>query len=139
MKKQSVKQPLKETLKRIGGRHLLKENKNLVFDYMEHLGPYLQQLRPSIKGWKFQVDRMAGSWEWYNPKFKDVSVFATWGWEGRHEIPLETSDGDAFKAVNCKLKVGNPEDEKEMKVNAKKYLDVMKKEFPKIQKKILEY
>ncbi len=138
MKKQSEKQPLRESLIKIGGRHLLKENKNLVFDYMEHLGPYLYQLRPNIKGWRFQVDRMAGSWEWTHSKFEDA-VYATWGWEGKHEIPIESSDGDDCGTVKLKLKVGNPEDEKEMKVNAKKYLDTMRKNLPKIQKKLLEY
>ena len=83
---------------------------------------------------------MSGSWEWYSSKFKDVSIFATWGWEGRHEIPLETSDGDAFKAV--KLKLTPPKDttdEKQLKKDAKKYIDTMKKEIPKIEKKLLEY
>ena len=132
-----MKKPLKEMLKKIGGGHLLTENK-MVFYYMEHLGPYIQQLRPNIGGWKFVVERMTGSWEWTNRKF-EPSVFATWGWEGKNEIPLETSDGDAFKAVKLKLKASEPEDENNLKRDAKKYLDVMKKEFPKIEKKILEY
>ena len=133
-----MKKPLKETLIKIGGGHLLKENKDLVFYYMEHLGPYIQQLRPNIRGWKFVVERMTGSWEWTNRKF-EPAVYATWGWEGRNEIPLETSDGDVFKAVKLKLKASEPEDEQNLKKDAKKYLDAMKKEFPKIQKKILEY
>ena len=121
MKKQSVKQPLRETLIKIGGGYLLKEqSRSMIMNYSDHLGAYLEQLRPNIRGWKFQVDNMAGSWEWYNRKFEDI-IYATWGWEGRHEIPLETSDGDAFKAAKCKLTVGDPENEKEMKVNAKKY------------------
>ena len=132
-----MKQPLKEMLKKIGGGHLLTENK-MVFYYMEHLGPYIQQLRPNIRGWKFVVERMTGSWEWTNRKF-EPAVYATWGWEGRNEIPLETSDGDVFKAVKLKLKASEPEDENNLKRDAKKYLDVMKKEFPKIEKKILEY
>ena len=139
MKKQSLKQPLRESLIKIGGGHLLKENKNLVFDYMEHLGAYIKLLSPNIRGWKFGIDRMAGSWEWYSSKFKDVSIFATWGWEGRHEIPLETSDGDVFKAVKLKLKASESEDEQNLKRDAIKYINAMKKEFPKIQKKILEY
>ena len=135
MKKQSVKQPLRESLIKIGGGHLLKENKSMVFDYMEHLGPYIKQLRPNIRGWKFSVERMTGSWEWTNRKF-EPSVFATWGWEGKNEIPLETSDGDAFKAVKLKLKASEPEDEQNLKRDAKKYIDTMKKEIPKIEKKL---
>ena len=129
-----MKQPLKEMLKKIGGGHLLTENK-MVFYYMEHLGPYIQQLRPNIRGWKFVVERMTGSWEWTNRKF-EPSVFATWGWEGKNEIPLETSDGDAFKAVKLKLKASEPEDEQNLKRDAKKYIDTMKKEIPKIEKKL---
>ena len=133
-----MKQPLKEMLKKIGGGHLLTENK-MVFYYMEHLGPYIQQLRPNIRGWKFVVERMTGSWEWTNRKF-EPAVYATWGWEGRNEIPLETSDGESFKAV--KLKLTPPKDttdEKQLKKDAKKYIDTMKKELPKIEKKLLEY
>ena len=81
---------------------------------------------------------MTGSWEWTNRKF-EPAVYATWGWEGRNEIPLETSDGDAFKAVKLKLKASEPEDEKNLKRDAKKYIDTMKKEIPKIEKKLLEY
>ena len=136
MKKQSIKQPLKETLMRIGGAHLLKEqSKGMIMNYSDHLGAYLEQLRPNIRGWKFGVERMTGSWEWTNRKF-EPSVFATWGWEGKNEIPLETSDGDAFKAVKLKLKASEPEDEQNLKRDAKKYIDTMKKEIPKIEKKL---
>jgi len=139
MKKQSIKQPLRESLIKIGGGHLLNENKDMIMYYSDALGKYIQQLRPNIRGWKFGVDHMAGSWEWINGKFRNVSVFATWGWEGKNEIPIETSDGDAFKAVKLKLKASEPEDDKNLKRDAKKYIDTMKKEFPKIQKKLLEY
>ena len=85
---------------------------------------------------------MTGSWYWENRKFEDI-IYATWGWEGRHEIPLETSEGDVFKAVKLKLAPKDEEtivsDQKSLKKDAKKYLDIMKKEFPKIQKKLLEY
>ena len=133
-----MKQPLKEMLKKIGGGHLLKEDKMVTY-YSDALGKYIKQLRPNIKGWKFSLDHMTGSWEWGSSKFEDV-LYATWGWEGKNEIPLETSDGDAFKAV--KLKLTPPKDatdEKQLKKDAKKYIDTMKKEIPKIEKKILEY
>ena len=138
MKKQSVKQPLRESLIKIGGGHLLKENKSMIMNYSDYLGAYLEQLRQNIRGWKLQVDNMAGSWEWYNRKFED-SIYATWGWEGKNEIPLETSDGESFKAAKLKLKASEPEDEQNLKRDAKKYIDTMKKEIPKIEKKILEY
>ena len=133
-----MKQPLRETLKRIGGGHLLNENKDMIMYYSDALGNYIKQLRPTIKGWKFSIDHMTGSWEWSNRKFEDV-VYATWGWEGKNEIPLETSDGESFKAVKLKFKASEPEDEKNLKRDAKKYIDTMKKEIPKIEKKILEY
>ena len=117
----------------------LLEGKKEIFKYKDTLEGYLKQLRPSIKGWKFAVDYMSGSREWYNNKFEDV-IYATWGWEGRNEIPVETSDGESFKAV--KLKLTPPKDttdEKQLKKDAKKYIDTMKKEFPKMEKKLLEY
>ena len=138
MKKQSLKQPLKETLMKIGGKHLLKEYNDDVATYSNELGNYIRLLNPNIRGWKFSIDHMAGSWEWYNSKFEDA-LYATWGWEGKNEIPLETSDGESFKATKLKLKVSEPEDEKNLKRDAKKYIDAMKKEFPKIEKKLLEY
>ena len=116
-------------------KKLINENRLMIMDYMEHLGPYIQQLRPNIRGWKFQVDNMAGSWEWYNNKF-DTTIYATWGWEGKNEIPLETSEGDAWKPAKLKLKASEPEDEKNLKRDAKKYLDIMKKELPEIADKI---
>ena len=133
-----MKQPLRETLKRIGGGHLLNENKDMIMYYSDALGNYIKQLRPTIKGWKFSIDHMTGSWEWSNRKFEDV-VYATWGWEGKNEIPLETSDGESFKATKLKLKVSEPEDDKNLKRDAKKYIETMKKEIPKIEKKLLEY
>ena len=47
-----------------------------------------------------------------------------------------TVDGDAFKAVKLKLKASEPEDEQNLKRDAKKYIDTMKKEIPKIEKKL---
>ena len=149
MKKQSSKQPLRESLIKIGGKHLLNEGKDEIFKYKDELEIYIQGLRPNIRGWKFGVDHMSGAWEWQSTRVKDVSIFATWGWEGREEIPLETSDGDSLPAVKLKLNpktvkkddydTMDPSDEKQLKKDSKKYLDKMKKEFPKIEKKLLEY
>ena len=44
-----MKKPLKEQLKKIGGGHLLIEDKK-VDDYSNELGNYLQMLRPKVKG-----------------------------------------------------------------------------------------
>ena len=134
-----MKQPLKEMLKKIGGGHLL-ENKAMVTYYSDALGNYIKQLRPTIRGWKFGIDRMTGSWEWENRKFENI-IYATWGWEGKNEIPIESSDGEVFKAAKLKLTPPKEDttDDKQLKKDAIKYINVMKKEFPKIQKKLLEY
>ena len=71
MKKQSLKQPLKETLMKIGGKHLLKEYNDDVATYSNELGAYIKILKPKIKGWSFDVERLSGAWEWYHPKFED--------------------------------------------------------------------
>ncbi len=118
---------------------LLFEYNDKVANYSDELGEYLAQLRPNVKGWKFSMQRMTGTWEWNHSKFEDA-VYATWGWEGKNEIPVESSDGDDCGTI--KLKLTPPKesgDEKQLKKDAKKYLDTMKKEFPKIQKKLLEY
>mgnify|MGYP003661598584 CR=1 FL=1 len=128
-------------------KYVLLEYNSKVSKYSDELGAYITQLRPNIRGWKFSIDRMTGSWEWENRKFEDV-VYATWGWEGKNEIPVESSDGIHFKTI--KIKLTPPKDTTDMTFNthqytiqlkkdAKKYIDTMKKEFPKIEKKLLEY
>ena len=119
-----MKQPLKEMLKAIGGGHLLTENQDIA-DYSHELGEYIHHLRTKIKGWAFSIEINTGSWEWYHPKFEDI-IYATWGWEGRNEIPVETSDGDSFKALKLKLKVSEPEDEKNLKRELKGIWDQLK-------------
>ena len=50
---------------------------------------------------------MTGSWYWENRKFEDV-IYATWGWEGKNQIPVETSDGESFKSIklmNSEIKI----------------------------------
>ena len=117
---------------------LLLEYDKKVANYSDELGNYIQLLRPKVKGWSFSIQWMTGTWEWNHSKFEDA-VYATWGWEGKNEIPLETSDGESFKAVKLKFKASEPEDDKNLKRDAKKYIDTMKKEIPKIEKKLLEY
>ena len=139
MKKQSLKQPLKETLMRIGGKHLLKEYNDDVAEYSNELGNYIRLLNPNIRGWKFSLDRMTGSWEWYHSKFED-SIYATWGWEGKNEIPVETSDGESFKTIKLKFNAKKSLESKlDIKKDVKKYIDTMKKELPKLEKKLLDY
>ena len=118
---------------------LLLEYNDKVAKYSDELGEYLAQLRPSVKGWKFSIQRMTGTWEWNNRKFEDA-VYATWGCEGKNEIPLESSDGDDLGKIKLKLKPKESLESKlDVKKDVKKYLDTMKKEFPKIEKKLLNY
>ena len=140
-----MKKSFKETFKKIGGHRLTEYKgiedeflKDMIMYYSDALGNYIKQLRPTIKGWKFSIDHMTGSWEWSNRKFEDV-VYATWGWEGKNEIPIETDEGDSLPKIKQKFKGTDPEDEKQLKIDAKKYIALMKKEIPKIEKKILEY
>ena len=134
-----MKQQLRETLIKIGGGHLLKEqSKDMVRTYSDALGNYIRALRFDIRGWQIDVEYNTGSWEWTNKKFNNV-VYATWGWDGKNEIPLESDEGDNLGKIKLKLKASEPEDEKNLKRDAKKYIDAMKKEFPKIEKKLLQY
>jgi len=118
---------------------LLLEYDNKVANYSDELGNYIQLLRPKVKGWSFSIQRMTGTWEWNHPKFEDA-VYATWGWEGKNEIPLESSDGDDLGKIKLKLKPKESLESKlDVKKDVKKYLDAMKKEFSKIEKKLLNY
>ena len=66
-----MKKPLKEMLKKIGGRHLLKEN-DAVSTYSAALGQYLAGLRFDIRGWQMSREYHSGSWEWTNRKFDNA-------------------------------------------------------------------
>ena len=114
---------------------ILLEYDKKVAKYSDELGNYVKLLKPKIKGWKFGVERMTGSWYWEHSKFEDV-IYATWGWEGKNEIPLQSSDNEYFGRVKLKL---TPKESLESKLDVKKYLDAMKKEIPKIEKKLLKY
>ena len=77
-----------------------------------------------------------------NPKIKkfEDSVFATWGWDGKNQIPIESSDGHDCGTIKLKLTPKDSfKDKLDIKKDVKKYLDTMKKEFPKIEKKLLKY
>tara|TARA_R100001443_G_scaffold72299_1_gene80454 strand:+ start:432 stop:830 length:399 start_codon:yes stop_codon:yes gene_type:complete len=132
-----MKKPLKEMLKKIGGKHLLIENRD-VSAYSDALGNYIRALRFDIRGWQMDVEYHSGSWEWTNRKF-DNAFYATWGWEGKNEIPIESDEGDDCGTIKQKFKGTDPENEKQLKIDAQKYIALMKKEIPKIEKKLLEY
>ena len=118
-------------------KQLLKENK--IAKYSSDLGDYIKLLKPKINGWKFGMEHMTGSWYWEHPKFEDI-IYATWGWEGKNEIPIETSDGESFKSIKLKLNAKKSLESKlDIKKDVKSYLAVMKKELAKIEKKLLEY
>ena len=134
-----MKQPLKEMLKKIGGAHLLKEYDDKVATYSSDLGDYIKILKPKINGWKFGMEHMTGSWYWEHPKFEDI-IYATWGWEGKNQVPLQSSDGEDLGTIKLKLTPKESlEDQLDVKKDVKKYIQAMKKELPKLQKKLLEY
>ena len=133
-----MKQPLKEMLKKIGGGHLLKEYNDKVAEYSDVLGQHLKHMRFDIRGWQMDRDYHSGAWEWTNRKFEN-HFYATWGWDGKNEIPIETDEGDSLPTIKQKFKGTDPDDEKQLKIDAKKYIQIMKKLIPKIEKKLLEY
>ena len=125
-----MKQPLKETLKRIGGGHLLNEDSRrrghylTVEEYSDELGIYILGLRPKIAGLKFNLDRMTGSWEWTSG---DVVIYATYGWMGKHEVPIEPIEQDVVKTLKYKHSG-------DLKKDAKWYISNMKRYLPGILK-----
>ena len=121
-----MKKPLKEMLKKIGGGHLLKEDKK-TDDYSYELGQYIKGLRPNIKGWKFSIEPNTHSWEWSHPGY-EAAIYGTWGHEGKAQVPWESSDGEVF---------GKPDKYKakyDLKKDAQWYIKLAKKSIPKILK-----
>ena len=55
-------------------------------------------------------------------------------------IPLESSDGMDLGKIKLKLTPKESlENQLDIKKDVKKYIDTMKKELPKLQRKLLEY
>ena len=120
-------------------KKLLLEYDDKVAKYSSELGKYIKLLKPKINGWKFDEEYMSGSWYWEHPKFEDI-IYATWGWEGKNKIPVESSDGQDLGTIKLKLTPKESlEDQLDVKKDVKKYIQAMKKEIPKLQKKLLEY
>ena len=114
----------------------LLEGNSKIAAYSNKLGSSIYLFKPNIRGWKFAVEHMTGSWYWENSKFEDI-IYATWGWEGKNEIPVETSDGHSFKTIKLKLTPKTTSAEQlDVKNDVKKYIDTMKKELPKLEREL---
>ena len=110
-------------------KQLLNENAK-VQAYSDELGKYIMLMKPRIAGLKFDVEYMTGSWYWENSKFEDI-IYATWGWEGKKEVPIEIGlapDGHEGEMVK-KLKY-NPKFD--LKKDAQWYISNMKRYLPGI-------
>jgi len=105
-------------------KNLLTESTQ-IHAYSDELGEYIRNLKPNIKGLKFSIERMTGGWAWEN---NNISIYATFGWEGKKEVPIE--DGDTGKIIKT-LKY-NPKFD--LKTDAKWYISNMKKHLPGIIK-----
>ena len=114
----------------------LLEGNSKIAKYSNQLGSSIRIFKPRIRGWSFDVEHMTGSWYWENPKFEDI-IYATWGWEGKNEIPIETSDGQSFKSIKLKLTPKETSAEQlDVRNDVKKYIDTMKKELPKLEREL---
>ena len=104
---------------------LLLEYDKKVAKYSDELGNYVKLLKPNIRGWKFDVERMTGSWYWEKG---DIIIYATLGWEGKKEVPIEDGDtGDVVKRLRY-----NPTFD--LKRDSKWYLSNMKRYIPGLYK-----
>ena len=105
-------------------KQLLNENAK-VQAYSDELGKYIMLMKPRIAGLKFDVEYMTGSWLWEKG---DIAIYATWGWEGKKEVPIEDGDtGDRLKV----LKYNSTGD---LAKDAKWYISNMKRYLPGIAK-----
>ena len=134
-----MKQPLKEMLKKIGGGHLLNENKDDYVDFEQYaeedLSYYIQGLRPSVKAlgatWKFDIDRQTGGWYWTSPKY-EPDIYATYGWNGKQQVNWEIDGEKVGKVDKYKAKY-------DLKQDSKWYIDNAKKAISKMKKEVLDY
>ena len=95
-----------------------------------NLEKFLVQKRVNLNGWKLEVEGMSGSWGWHNPKFGDVVIYATLGWEGEETIPIEVNDEDGnivFKKTFKYKPTGN------VVTDSKIYLKTLKTYLNKIE------
>ena len=107
-------------------KHLISENKRDIIKYQAEFAAYLKGMKPRIAGFRWTEERMTGSWEWYNPRI-NIVVYATWGWEGKEQVPIEIEDGDVVKTLKYKH-TGD------LKKDATWYLSNMKRYLPGIAK-----
>tara|TARA_Y100000034_G_scaffold39009_1_gene47992 strand:- start:479 stop:886 length:408 start_codon:yes stop_codon:yes gene_type:complete len=126
--KNRLKEIIREEIQKIGGGHLLNEYNDKVADYSIKLGDYIEKkLRPKIGKLTFGVEHMTGSWYWEDRK-SDFLVYATLGWEGKNEVPIEVADPhDVVKTLKYNLSF-------DMKKDVKWYLSNMKRYLPGIYK-----
>ena len=129
MKKQSLKQPLKEQLKKIGGGHLLTEK-------VDDLELYWADIVKDIEGDDFKIGKEVYTADYeYNSNAlswgnNDVIIYMTPAYDGVKYIPVE--DGDTGKMLG-KITLKTTGD---VKKDTKWYLNTVKKSFPKFLKKI---
>ena len=70
--------------------------------------------------------------------FRGMPTAGAYGMTKAAQLNLAESLYFDFKKLNIKISKDG-RDEKQLKKDAKKYLNYMKKEFPKIEKKLLKY
>ena len=104
---------------------LLLEYDDKVAKYSDELGTYIKALRPKIGKLKFDIERMTGSWIWED---REIGIYATLGWEGKKEVPIEPDDGaGTVKTLKYKPTF-------DMKKDSKWYLSNMKRFLPGVKK-----
>ena len=129
MKKQSLKQPLREQLKKIGGGHLLNEKVDNLSDYWNDIVKDIEgdDIKIGKDKYTADYDYHSGALSWGN---EDVIIYMTPGYDGVKYIPVE--DGNTGKFYG-KLPLKTTGD---VKKDTKWYLNTIKRNLPKFLKKI---
>ena len=111
---------------------LLFEYDDKIAKYSNELGAYIKGLRPRVGKLKFNIEPMTGAWEWEDNK---LSVYATLGWEGKKEVPIEIGlapdghEGDMVKTLKYNPKFDLKKDAQWYISNMKRYLPAVYKEY----------
>ena len=123
------KQPLRETLKRIGGGHLLTEK-------VDDLEKYWADIVRDVEGEQIKIgkDNYTADYEYNSNALswgnEDVIIYMTPAYDGAKDIPVEYGD-TGQKLGKIPLKTTG-----DVKKDKKWYINTIKKSLPKFLKKI---
>ena len=122
----------KSQLKEMIREEILNEKISLE-DAQEAMAKVLNRTGIKIAGFKLDIEGHSGSWRWDRG---GLSIYATWGWDGKPRIPIDVRDWDDATIFSTSIK-SKPSGDTGKDVND--YLKAMKKVLPGLYNKYKSY